>query len=162
MPRMDAWERTARRWVGDLFALAQDKGLTQAQLGRDAGLSTSSVNDWARGVSLPLLARMLKCGHAIEHELVVFKDGRILGVPIPVQVGEPREERALRSIGAVLAQQRKLAKLTPDELAQKLGYTAGWVNRAEAGRFPLTLRQLAEWSGYFGCTAAWWKLTPDQ
>ena len=61
------------------------------------------------------------------------------------------DEQLARDIGQAIAEQRKIANLTQEEVAERLGIGASAVSRMERGAIMPTVARLVELARIFGC-----------
>lgn len=69
---------TQKEW-SDIFAsnlidILEEKGMTQAQLARDANLSKSRINDYINGNAVPTSAALINMAYALDMDLGEFAD----------------------------------------------------------------------------------------
>ena len=69
---------TQKEW-SDIFAsnlndILEEKGMSQAQLARDAELSKSRVNDYINGNAVPTAAALINMAYALDMDLGDFMD----------------------------------------------------------------------------------------
>lgn len=58
----------------NLVALLKEKGMTQSQLAKDTGLSTSRISDYINGYSAPSVFAIINMAYALDIDVGEFVD----------------------------------------------------------------------------------------
>lgn len=128
-------------------------GRMQAEVAAGARVSGSTLSCWELGTQEPRTRHLIQWARVLHHRLVILGAD---GEPLEPRrrSNEPLKAYEQRRLAAPLAERRLLLELDEDDLAARVGVSAGTVRRWERVRIrPYPIAHII-WAQAIGCSLA--------